>query len=517
MPRKLLWLVLLYLAALGYALIAWLPAIVDAYGRAAESHPRFAQVYLVGIGMGGALLLGISIYLFAIIYRNTAHKRANRIGRQKNPSELSPAERLAELERNMQASQAYAEDADYDPELRQQLRRDLEALVAKQQDQRLEIVAFGTISSGKSSLLNALAGRNVFASNIVGGTTSERSEIPWPGNDAVVLVDTPGLAEVRGESRAQLASQAANTADLVLLVIDGPLKAYEVELAEVLVSMEKRLLVCLNKEDWYDKPDQASLLDQIAEQLPGLKREDVVAVRAATVERPQVRVLADGREETVLVEMPPDVEPLATRMMEVISHDGRDLLLANLLLQSRGLFDEAKEKVRAQLDRRADEIISRHMWVAGGAAGINPFPLLDLAGGSAITLKMVLELARVYRQPLDADMASKMLEQLSKNLVAMVGATVATPAIAAGIGSMLKTVPGIGTIAGGVVQGATQALVTRWIGNVFAAYLRNEMKPPPGGLAELARAQWEQVTRPENLRKLVQLGRRRLSDRSSEP
>ena len=100
-----------------------------------------------------------------------------------------------------------------------------------------------------------------------------------------------------------------------------------------------------------------------------------------------------------------------------------------------------------------------------------------------------------------------MLEQLGKNLIAMVGATAVSPAVAAGIGSLLKTVPGIGTIAGGLVQGITQALVTRWIGNVFVEYYRRDMQAPPGGLAELARDQWQQLTRADSLRKLVQRGR----------
>ena len=96
-------------------------------------------------------------------------------------------------------------------------------------------------------------------------------------------------------------------------------------------------------------------------------------------------------------------------MLEVVKRDGPDLLLANLLLQSRGLVDEAKEQVRKHLDERADQIINRYMWAAGGAAGINPLPLLDIAGSTAITLKMVLDLARVYKQPLDADPAAAVL------------------------------------------------------------------------------------------------------------
>ncbi len=95
-------------------------------------------------------------------------------------------------------------------------------------------------------------------------------------------------------------------------------------------------------------------------------------------------------------------------------------------------MDEAKERVLAALDARADEVINKYMWAAGGAAAINPFPLLDLAGGSAITVKMVLDLAAVYQQKIDVDTVVTLLGQLGKNLVAMVGASAAAPALAAG-------------------------------------------------------------------------------------
>ena len=110
-----------------------------------------------------------------------------------------------------------------------------------------------------------------------------------------MLVDTPGLAEVRGEARAAEAADAAKNADLVLFVVDGPLKAYESELLEALAAMEKRIVVCLNKEDWYDAPQRDELLRQLAEQVaPAVKVADVVAVRSRPTKRRRVRVLSDG-------------------------------------------------------------------------------------------------------------------------------------------------------------------------------------------------------------------------------
>jgi small GTP-binding protein len=425
---------------------------------------------------------------------------------------MSAAQRSQEFDENLAAGREYASGERISPEVRAELVNAVEELEAKRKSQQLEIVAFGTISSGKSSLLNSLAGRPVFRTHVVGGTTSARSEIPWPAGDRVVLVDTPGLAEVRGEVRAAEAAEAAKNADLVLFVVDGPLKSYESELLEALAAMEKRVVVCLNKEDWYDAQQRDELVRQISEQVsPGVKAADVVAVRSRPTTRRRVRVMSDGSEQEEDVPVEPDIGPLARRMMSIVQRDGRDLLLANLLLQSRGLVDEAKERVLAALDERAEEVINKYMWAAGGATAINPFPLLDLAGGSAISVKMVLDLAAVYQQKIDADTIVTLLGQLGKNLVAMVGASAAAPALAAAIGSLLKTVPGIGTIAGGIIQGLVQALVTRWIGRVFCEYFRNAMQPPPGGLAELARREWAEVTRPEQLRKLIQMGREKLA------
>jgi uncharacterized protein len=516
-PRRIGLFLLAALGIFGYLLVNQMPVVLERYQRTAAAYPTLGYLYLGAVAVGALILVVLSCWIGLYLWRNTAHKRSARHGRTRNPSELSPASQSEQIEHNLDASRRYASAPQVSNRLRQEIDKELAQLESKRQKQRLEIVAFGTISSGKSTLLNALVGRELFASGAPGGTTTSRCQVPWPGKDEVVLVDTPGLAEVRGEGRAAEAAEAAKSADLVLLVVDGPLKDYEVDLAGLLSAMEKRIVVCLNKEDWYDPSDRRELVEQIAQQLPGISRQDIVPVQARSVSRRQMRLHADGTEQETFVEAPADTGLLAMRMMEIVERDGRDLLLANLLLQSRGLVDQAKERVRAALDERADEIIRQHMWAAGSIAGINPIPLLDLAGGGAVTVKMVLELARTYQQPLDTDTAIQLLEGLGKNLVATVGATVATPAVAAAIGTLLKTVPGIGTITGGLLQGATQALVTRWIGNTFVEYFHQEMKPPPGGLAELARQQWTELTTANAIRRLVRAGREQWNKDQVEP
>jgi small GTP-binding protein len=508
-------LLLVVLAFLGFLLVYVPPQLIAQYQAVSELGRTWVYVYFTVVGVGAALLLGCTLWIVWQLWGSTRRKRDRRERHSKNPSQLTHQQQEHEIKENLAA----VHDLQHDPNISGELSRELEPMVSrieeKQATQTLEIVAFGTISSGKSSLLNALAGRDVFAASEKGGTTTHRAETPWPGMDNVTLVDTPGLGEVDGAEHVAISTEAAKDADLVLLAVDGPLRQSEFDLLEQLGHMEKQVLVCLNKEDWYDDRDRARLLAQIRDQVKAcVSPDNVVAVRAKPATRVRVLMQHDGNQQEQQVPVPADIASLADRMLQVTRDEGAGLLLANLLLQSRGLVEQARHRVREDLDRRAWRIVDRYMWTAGGAAAVSPFPLVDLAAGCAISSKMVVELAHIYRQEIDMEAAASLLGQLGKNLIAILGVSAATPAIAAIVASLLKTVPGAGTIAGGLLQGIVQALVTRWIGAVFIAYFRDEMQQPEGGLAGLARRQWDKVTTVDELRKLVRQAREHLTEDS---
>lgn len=511
-----IWL-LVVMAFGGLLLVTVPPWIAEQLETVSQAGPLWAKIYLAVVGTGAVLLIAASGIIVVRLWSRTRAKRQRRERQQRSPSELTAAERQAELQDNLAAVAQLQQDLAPDDPLRKELDPLQNRLSEKQTRQKLEIVAFGSISGGKSSVLNALAGRDVFPTDPRGGTTLQRNEIPWPGKDQVVLVDTPGLGEVGGAARGQVSAEAARDADLVLLVVDGPLRDYEVTLLKQLTDMEKRVLVCLNKEDWFEPSDRDALLNQIHQQIGQyVPRDDIVSIRSQTTRRPRVVVQPDGGQREEWVDEPPDIEPLARRMLQIIQRDGRDLLLANLLLQSRGLVDEARRKVQDRLDERAREIVERYTWGAAGAAALSPLPVVDLIAGCAISSKMVVELARVYHQEMDLDTALTLLKQLGKNLVAILGVSAATPAVTSAVASLLKAVPGAGTLAGGVLQGLVQALITRWIGAVFMEYFKNEMREPPGGFASLARRQWEQLTTVDQLRQLLQTSRKQLSKATTQ-
>jgi uncharacterized protein (DUF697 family) len=135
---------------------------------------------------------------------------------------------------------------------------------------------------------------------------------------------------------------------------------------------------------------------------------------------------------------------------------------------------------------------------------------VDLIAGVTISSKLVVDLAKIYRQDVDLDVAMQLLSQLGKNLLGILGASLAVPTVATLASQIFKAVPGVGTLAGGLLQGLVQAVITRWIGAIFIEYFKHEMQRPEGGIAGLARREWNRLTTLEELSRIVTQGKEKL-------
>ncbi|MCA9242079.1 MAG: 50S ribosome-binding GTPase [Planctomycetales bacterium] len=152
--------------------------------------------------------------------------------------------------------------------------RELRDMAKKLRSGRVEIVVFGEISTGKSALINALTGQAVAQVNVRGGWTKDVWHLGWEGSgyvlpgfetSQVVLVDTPGLNEVGGAERADMAREAAERADLILFVTDSDLNETEHNALEELAAFHKPILLVINKADLYSPKQLEELLDVLKE------------------------------------------------------------------------------------------------------------------------------------------------------------------------------------------------------------------------------------------------------------
>ncbi len=102
---------------------------------------------------------------------------------------------------------------------------------------------------------------------------------------------------------------------------------------------------------------------------------------------------------------------------------------------------------------QADAIIRTHvLWAVGG--GLIPLPLVDFAAVTAIQLEMLQQLARLYAVDYSQSTGKAFVSALTGTTIARLGA------------SLVKAIPGIGTIIGGASMALTSGASTYAVGQV---------------------------------------------------
>ncbi len=282
----------------------------------------------------------------------------------------------------------------------------LNAMYEKLTSRRVEIVIFGEISTGKSALINALIGREVASVDVQGGWTKEVWGTAWDGvghrigglaQSEVVLVDTPGINEVGGVGRAELAEVTARKADLILFVVDSDINEVEFSSLVLLAAVDKPLILVFNKRDLYSPCDQAALIQRIRTRVGECVPAGLV-VTAAAHPRPVETVvqLPGGREQTEWRRPEPDVEELKSLMLEVLEREGLGLIALNAALYAADKSDRiASTRIRMR-QHRANQVIWGMAATKACVVAFNPLPGVDVAGGLVVDGLLVVTLARVY-------------------------------------------------------------------------------------------------------------------------
>ncbi|MBF0286682.1 MAG: DUF697 domain-containing protein [SAR324 cluster bacterium] len=136
-----------------------------------------------------------------------------------------------------------------------------------------------------------------------------------------------------------------------------------------------------------------------------------------------------------------------------IQNEKNDPLIVSDRKQQYTIIQSPKEK--------ASVIISNYMLLSLGV-GILPFPILDTIALSAVQLKMVKSLSKLYDV--------KYSEEKSRAYIGTLLGSVASLSIYGSLGSLLKFIPVIGQIAGVVLMPLTSAACTYALGHVFVQH-----------------------------------------------
>lgn len=350
----------------------------------------------------------------------------------------------------------------------------------------IDLAVYGIINAGKSSLINALSRQGRRPTSPIGGTTAEVAAEDWTEAQAEVgpyllrLIDTPGIEEVDGHHRADLATEAALQADLVLFVSAEDLTASALEAVRELNQAGKPIMVALNKVDLLSPSEQAEILRAVREKVVGIVEPDnVVPIAAAPIVR-EKREAVDGSTTIHTIRGEPEVGPLETRLIAAIEASAPELKA--LAEASQRVTDALRSGPIRQARRlRAERVADETAAGLAVALAVNPIPILDLLTGPSGLAILVRRVSGVYGQrPGSADVQALSSELLRGARVSLWGSL-----IGVGVGGALKFVPGLGHLAGAITQGTSAGVLGHILGRALIDYYDRGGEWGDAGLAAL--------------------------------
>lgn len=346
---------------------------------------------------------------------------------------------------------------------------------------RVEIVVFGEISTGKSALINALLGEQIAAVDVQGGWTKEVWGATWSGcgyrvpgfaESEIVIVDTPGINEVKGDQRASMAADAAQRADLILFVTDSDLNEVEHAALVELVALRKPVILVLNKLDLYDRSQRERLTsvlrdERCADLIPA---NQFVTTIADPREQEYIIEAADGSTRTEWKKPHPNVEDLQSLILEILERNGIELVAINAAMFASDKNDRIAALRVEMRDRRANQVIWSYAVIKAGVVAYTPWPVLDIIGGGAVDVTMVGLLARIYGLNLSWTHAKHLVSAILK----ATGWMIASEAMFhLGVGLFKTATFGFGTVLTHIPQGAAGGYASYIVGQAAKYYFEH--------------------------------------------
>ena len=196
------------------------------------------------------------------------------------------------------------------------------------EDTRLKIAIVGRPNVGKSSLTNALLGKDRMVVTPIAGTTRDAidSVLTYYG-EQIVLIDTAGLRR-RSQIKESIelfstmrTSRAIDRCDVAVVVVDAVqgLEAQDKRVISEVVEARKGIIIALNKWDLVEKDTKTAdaFVQKIYDDLPTLDYVPIVTISAITKQR-----------ITKLVEMAKKIQE--RRCVRIPTHELNEELIAML-------------------------------------------------------------------------------------------------------------------------------------------------------------------------------------------
>ncbi|BAY93431.1 MULTISPECIES: GTP-binding protein [unclassified Tolypothrix] len=386
---------------------------------------------------------------------------------------------------------------------------DLDTMLGKLERMVVQIAAFGMVGRGKSSLLNALVGQSVFETGPLHGVTRDAQRVNWSineeaigeteralrvtlpavGKSQVELIDTPGLDEIDGETRAVLAEQIAKQADLILFVIAGDMTKLEHQALSQLREAGKPIILVFNKVDQYPEADRMAIYHKIRDERVKelLSPLEIVMAAASPLVKTAVR-RPDGSRGVQLRTGNAQVDELKLKILEILQREGKALVALNTMLYADVVNEQLVQRKLMIREQNANALIWKAVMTKALAIALNPVTVVDILSSIVIDISLIVGLSKLYGIPMTEAGAVQLLQKIALSMGG-IGAS----ELLANLGlSGLKTLLGISAsatagaaigpyISVAVTQAGVAGVSSYGIGQVTKAYLANGATWGPDG------------------------------------
>ncbi|HEY8586202.1 MAG TPA: GTPase [Rhodanobacter sp.] len=437
----------LLFTTLALAALLWL--LLAAAERALALAQRFLDLPTWLQWALGGVLVGFAVAAVGVLWWLLRPRRKRRP--LPVPDRASLEQRIGQLgERGADTSPLAAELAELD---------------RRRASSRVYVALFGEISTGKSSLIRAMAPHAQIASDVRGGTTRTVGHYDGelPDGRTLVLADVPGSREAGGEAHETLAREEALRAHAVIYLCAGDLNRTQVDELRWLADFGKPLLLVLNKADQWSDVEREQLLTRLRQHAHGVASA-VLAISAGGSERYQ-RQLADGSTESVERQRKPAIDPLLRALSRVTAGgaEGLERLRENAVLA--GLHQRTGALESQSRAAEAERIVRKYARraIVGALAAVAPGSDLVIQGVLATGLTRAL--AQLYGIKVSEVQVEDFVQQAKLTL--RTGSSI----VLAVAGNALKAFPGLGTLGGGVLHAFAYALIFDSMGRALAASL----------------------------------------------
>jgi hypothetical protein len=392
----------------------------------------------------------------------------------------------------------FIDDSRVPESVRQELEQEyqqVKLMLDKLENEEIHIAVYGRVSVGKSALLNALLGESRFSTSPLHGETRTVAMGNWREYSAgnILMIDTPGINEVDGEAREQLAAEVAQRADIVLFVVDGDITGTELDALRRLKALSMPLVLVLNKADRYSKEQLDQIRRSLVMHLDGLVAEkDIVTASAEPATQVLIRVDEDGRETETSRQPLVDVEAVRARLWSILEREGKSLAAVNASLFAGHLSDQVAVRIMEAKRHLGNRLIRTYSLAKGIAVAINPVPVADLVAAAVVDVSMIVHLSKIYGLPLNKGEASGLVKTIGAQMILLMGTVWAVHFLS----SALKLgTAGLSTVVTGSAQGALAYYSTWVVGQAAERYLAQGKSWGEGGPKLVVREILESIDR----------------------